>query len=134
MTSGTFPLLSLQLFMLVAVLVPAISYLLLRKELNTLGFDSHKKLKPPYSLFFTRLLIWLAVVIILSFVMWVFLGFFIFVNAHGGAKGNELVPPVPLFISTGIIAIMLGSGWLLHSFTKRRLRQSVLESASSLSA
>jgi len=122
MTSGTFPLLAPSLFILAAFITPIISYVLLRREHHLLSEAAHRK--PLSSVFFTEILLWIAAVLVLGFVMLMLVGFFVYINAHAGAKGAEPVPPIPIIMAASIILFLILIGWLLHLLTKRKLRRS----------
>ena len=123
MNAGNFPIIALLAFVTVAVLAPAISFVLLKKERDSIAeFSARKSLA---SIFFTEVLLWLAAVLAVGFMLVMLLGFFVFVNAHARATGGDAVPVAPLLIVFGLLGGLSLFGVWLHAHTVGKLWRSL---------
>src|ERR1051325_4255598 len=102
MNAGNFPIIALLAFVAVSILAPAISFVSLKKERDSIAEFSNRKSLAPIIL--TQVLLWLAAVLIAGFLLVMLLGMFVYVNAHAGATGSESVPIAPLVIVSGMLA------------------------------
>ena len=119
MNAGNFPIIALVAFGLVATLAPIISFVLLKKERDSRAESSHHKSLA--SIFFTEILLWLAANLVAGFLLVMILGFFVYVNAHARATGNESVPIVPLMIVFAVLGGLSLFGVWLHSHSLGKL-------------
>ena len=115
-TSGSFPLVAAWLFLTIVILVPIASLIALRREQKRIAGGSYRK--PITAVFFAEVWLWLIAAIFAGFFLSLFFGFYIFVNVHGHATGNESVPYRSLVLVFGSEAILVFAGWLLHRFMK----------------
>jgi hypothetical protein len=115
-TSGSFPIVAAWLFLTIVILVPLISLVALRREQNRIAGDSYRK--PITAVFLAEVWLWLIAAVIAGFLLSLFFGFYIFVNAHDHATGNERVPYRAMILVFGIDACLVFAGWLLHRFMK----------------
>lgn len=123
MNAGSFPFIALFAFMAVAVLVPAISFVLLRRERDSIAaFSSRKSLA---SIFFTEVLLWLAAVLVVGFGFFMLLAMSVYVNAHGGASESAPVPVGGLLVVLGILGGISLFGVWLHARSVDKLWRSV---------
>jgi|SRR2546421_6792882 len=116
LTSGSFPIIAERFFWIIVLVVPLISLLLLKRKQKRITGDSY--LKPIAGLFFTEIWLWLIAAFIVGFILRVFFGFYIYVNAHGQFTGNERVPLILLILVFGSEAVLILIGSLLHWFMK----------------
>ncbi len=116
LTSGSFPTFVEWSFLAIVILVPLFSLTFLKGEQRIIAGGSYRK--PITALFIAELWLWLIAACIMGFILVVYLGFFIFVNAHGHATGNESMPSGPLIFVFGIEGILILVGFLLHWFMK----------------
>jgi hypothetical protein len=115
-TSGSFPIVAACLFLTIVILVPLISLVALRREQKRIAGGSYRK--PITAVFFAEEWLWLIAATIAGFLLSLFFGFYIFVNAHGHATGNESVPYRSLILVFGSEACLAFAGWILHRYMK----------------
>jgi len=116
-TSGSFPTVAAWLFLTIFILVPFISLVALRREQTRIAAGSYRK--PITAVFLAEVWVWLIAAIIAGFLLSLFFGFYIFVNAHGHATGNESVPYQAKILIFGFEACLVFAGWILHRFMKQ---------------
>jgi dipeptide/tripeptide permease len=75
MNAGNFPFIALFAFVAVSVLAPAISFVFLKRERDSIAEFSNRK--PLASIFFTEILLWLAAMLVVGFVLVMVLGMFV---------------------------------------------------------
>lgn len=122
MNSGNFPVIATIGFIAVAVLIPIVSFVFLKKEYKANADVLGRKSLA--SIFFTELSLWIATVMVAGFVLMMLLGFFVYVHAHAGATGNESVPLAPLLLVFGIEIGLALVGLFLHVRTSDKLWRS----------
>ena len=116
LTSGSFPTFVEWSFLAVVFSVPLISLIFLKREQRIIAGGSYRK--PITALFIAELWLWVIAACIIGFILLVYLGLYVFINAHGHATGNENVPlGAPLFV-VGVEGILILVGLLLHWFMK----------------
>jgi hypothetical protein len=123
MNAGNFPIIALTAFVAVAVSAPAISYVFLKKERDSIAGSSNRK--PLAPIFFTEVLLWLAATLVVGFVLVLLLGLFVYVNAHAGATGGEPVPVAPVLVVFGMLAVLSLYGVWLHAHSVGKLWRSL---------
>ena len=114
--SGSFPAIVELSFLAIVLSVPLISLLFLKREQRIIAAGSYRK--PITALFIAELWLWGIAASIIGFLLVVYLGFYIFVHAHGHATGNESVPPGTLIFVFGIEGMLILVGFFLHWFMK----------------
>jgi hypothetical protein len=115
-TSGSFPIVAAWRFGTIVILVPLNSLIALKKEQKRIAGGSYRK--PITAVFLAEVWLWLIAAFIAGFFLSLFFGFYIFLNAHGHATGNESVPYRSLILVFGSEACLVFVGWLLHRFMK----------------
>ena len=115
-TSGSFPIITAWSFLAVLLSVPLVSLIFLKREQKRIAAGSYRK--PIAALFFAEVWLWLIAAFIEGFILVWFLGFYVYLNAHGKATGNESVPAASLILVFGSEAVLVLAGWLLHRFMK----------------
>jgi hypothetical protein len=115
-TSGSLPVIAGWCFLAIILCVPLASLIMLRREQKRLAEGPYRK--PIAALYFAEIWLWLIAACVEGFVLVSFLGFYIFLNAHGRATGGEGVRPAALIVIFGSEAALVLAGWLLHRFMK----------------
>ena len=116
LTTGSFPTVVEWSFLGIVFSVPLISLMFLKREQRIIAGGSYRK--PITALFIAELWLWIIAACIIGFILAGYMGFYIFVIAHGHATGNESVPPGTLIFVFGIDGILILVGLLLHWFMK----------------
>ncbi len=122
MNAGNFPIIATIVFVAIAALTPVVSFVFLKKEYKANADVLGRKSLA--SIFFTEMLLWIATVLVAVFVLIMMLGFFVYVNSHAGATGNESVPVAPLLLVFGIEIGLALVGLFLHLRTSDKLWRS----------
>ena len=115
-TSGSFPIISWWCFLAIVLLCPVASFITLKREQRRIAGGSY--LKPIAALFFAEVWLWLIEAFIEGVILVTFLGFYVFLNAHGRATGEERVTAASLMIVFGSEVAPAIAGWILHRFMK----------------
>ena len=119
MSAGDLPFIALLTFAAVAVLVPTVSFLLLRRERDSIAeFYGRESLAP---IIFTEVLLWLAAVLVVGYGFFMLLALSVYVNAHGRADASAAVAAGPLLVVLSILAGMCLFGAWLHAGAVDRL-------------
>ena len=103
-------------FLAILFLVPGISLVFLKREQIRIAEGSYRK--PITALFVAEVWLWIIAACVEAFVLIQFLGFYVYLNAHSQANGNEGVPPTALIFVFGSEVVLLLAGCVLHSFMK----------------
>jgi len=127
MNLGTFPVFVISSYLFIAISTPFISLFFLRRErqanIDILGL---RTFLPGFLL---GVLVWILVVSVAGFALLMFLGMFVYVNAHVGANADASVPIVPLLLVFGMGVLLVFVGCFLH----RRVSDSLWQEPKSTS-
>jgi hypothetical protein len=122
-------------FLLVGVVMPTVSFLRLRKERDSLTeFHGRRRIA---SIFFTEVLIWIAVVLVAAFVVMMLLFISLYTTGHAAVtRGINVEPEVPPLLIVLCLASPVGLaifGLVLHNFTSEKLFRGLGDSEHPLS-